>query len=224
LDILLVEDDPTTLGFVRDGLAARGHTVETAHDGRTGLLQACERSFDVIVLDRMLPVLDGVSVLRALRTSGYDTPIIFLTAVGGVADRVQGLRHGADDYLVKPFDLEELDARIEALGRRPPLSASVKALGLGDLELERLTRRVTYAGSPLDLTSSEFGILELLLQSVGAAVTRSMILERVFDLGPEGSDALVEPHVSRLRAKLARTGVPYLIRTLRGVGYTIAAD
>ncbi len=224
MDILLVEDDPATLRFVRDGLLARGHAVETALDGRDGLLQACARTFDVIVLDRMLPTLDGLSILKALRTSRLDTPIIFLTAVGGVADRVQGLRQGADDYLVKPFEIEELDARIEALGRRPPISSAAKMLHIGDLELDRLSRRVAYSGEALDLTSSEFGMLEMLLLNIGSAVTKSMILEQVFDLESDVPGAIVEPHVSRLRAKLTRAGAPDFIRTLRGVGYTIAAD
>ncbi len=224
MDILVIEDDPETLQYVRDGLLARGHSVEAAADGRTGLLQACARPFDVIVLDRMLPNLDGMAILKALRTSGLGTPVIFLTAVGGLADRVQGLRLGADDYLVKPFEMDELDARVEALGRRPPISNAANTLCKGDLELDRLARRVLYAGRVLDLTVSEFVMLEMLLLNAGAAVTKSMILERVFDLGPDAPTSIIEPHVSRLRAKLARAGVPDLIRTLRGVGYTVAPD
>ena len=224
VDILLVEDDPTTLRFVRDGLLARGHAVETALDGRAGLLRACAEPFDVIVLDRMLPGLDGMSIVKALRTSRRDTPIIFLTAVGGVSDRVQGLRQGADDYLVKPFDMDELDARIEVLGRRPPLANAAKILHKGDLELDRLARRVTYSGQAVDLTLSEFSMLEMLLLNVGSAVTKSMILEQVFDLESDAPGTIVEPHVSRLRGKLTRAGAPDFIRTLRGIGYTIAVD
>ena len=224
MDILLVEDDPTTLGFVRDGLQARGHAVDTALDGRAGLLQACAKPFDVIVLDRMLPGLDGLSILKALRTSRRDTPVIFLTAIGGVSDRVHGLREGADDYLVKPFDMDELDARIEALGRRPPITTTVKVLHIGDLELDRLSRRVTYSGEAVDLTLSEFSMLEMLLLNRGSAVTKSMILERVFDLETDAPGAIVEPHVSRLRAKLTRAGASDFIRTLRGVGYIVSAD
>lgn len=224
MDILLVEDDLTTLHFIRDGLLARGHAVETALDGRVGLLHACAKPFDVIVLDRMLPSLDGMSIVKALRTSRRDTPVIFLTAVGGVTDRVEGLRQGADDYLVKPFDMDELDARIEALGRRPPITNAAKILCIGDLELDRLTRRVTHSGEAIDLTPSEFSMLEILLLNVGSTVTKSMLLEQVFDLESDAPGTIVEPHVSRLRAKLTRAGASDFIRTLRGVGYTIAAD
>jgi len=224
VEILLVDDDSTTLHFVRDRLLARGHTVETALDGRAGLLQACAKSFDVIVLDRMLPGLDGMSIVKALRASRRDTPIIFLTAVGGVADRVEGLRRGADDYLVKPFEMDELDARIEALGRRPPLTNAAKTLSIGDLELDRLARRVTYGGEAIELTLSEFSMLEMLLLHLGSTVTKSMILEQIFDMESGAPGAIIEPHVSRLRGKLTRAGAPDFIRTLRGVGYTIAAD
>ena len=224
MDILLVEDDPAMLNFVRDGLLARGHVVETANDGRAGLVHACAKPFDVIVLDRMLPTLDGMSILKALRTSRRDTPVILLTAIGGVSDRVEGLRQGADDYLVKPFDMDELDARIEALGRRPPLANAATILHFGDLELDRLNRRVTHSGAPIDLTVSEFGMLEMLLLNRGSSVTKSMILERMFDLESDAPGTIVEPHVSRLRAKLTRAGAPDFIRTLRGVGYTVAQD
>jgi two-component system OmpR family response regulator len=224
VDILLVEDDPAMLKFVRDGLLARGHVVETANDGRAGLVHACAKPFDVIVLDRMLPTLDGMSILKALRTSRRDTPVILLTAIGGVSDRVEGLRQGADDYLVKPFDMDELDARIEALGRRPPLANTAKILHFGDLELDRLNRRVTHSGAAIDLTVSEFSMLEMLLLNRGSSVTKSMILERVFDLESDAPGTIVEPHVSRLRAKLTRAGAPDFIRTLRGVGYTVAQD
>ena len=224
MDILLVEDDPTTLHYVRDGLLARGHAVETELDGRAGLLHACAKPFDVIVLDRMLPNLDGIAIVKALRTSRRATPVIFLTSVGGVTDRVEGLRQGADDYLVKPFDMDELDARIEALGRRPPLTVAANALHIGDLELDRLTRRVTYSGEVIDLTPSEFSILEMLLLNLGSTVTKSMVLEQVFDLESNAPGTIVEPHVSRLRSKLTRAGAPDFIRTLWGVGYTIAAD
>ena len=224
MDILLVEDDPAMLNFVRDGLLARGHVVETANDGRSGLVYACAKPFDVIVLDRMLPTLDGMSILKALRTSRRDTPVILLTAIGGVSDRVEGLRQGADDYLVKPFDMDELDARIEALGRRPPLTNAATILHFGDLELDRLNRRVTHSGAPIDLTVSEFGMLEMLLLNRGSSVTKSMMLERVFDLESDAPGTIVEPHVSRLRAKLTRAGAADFIRTLRGVGYTVAQD
>jgi two-component system OmpR family response regulator len=137
---------------------------------------------------------------------------------------VEGLRQGADDYLVKPFDMDELDARIEALGRRPPLANTAKMLHFGDLELDRLNRRVTHSAAPIDLTVSEFSMLETLLLNRGSSVTKSMILERVFELESDAPGAIVEPHVSRLRAKLTRAGAPDFIRTLRGVGYTVAQD
>ncbi len=220
MNLLIVEDDAQTLDFVTTGLIRRGHGVDSECDGRGGLLRAGAGRYDVIILDRMLPGLDGLDLLKALRTAGIDTPVILLTALGGVADRVEGLRHGADDYLIKPFDLEELDARIEAIGRRPPTALGV--LRKDSVVLDRLARRVTVDGAPVELTHSEFAMLEMLLLNIGRPVTKAMMLEGVFDLQLNAPGPVIEPHMSRLRAKLTRHGIVDPIRTLRGVGYSIA--
>ena len=221
--ILLVEDNAETAAYVSDGLGALGQTVEIASDGRAGLLRASDPQFDCLVIDRLLPGFDGLTVVRTLRSAGVRTPIIFLTAVGGVADRVQGLKAGADDYLVKPFELEELAARVEALRRRPPLPESQTLLRAGDIELDRLGRTAKRAGRPLDLTGSEFRLLEVLILNAGHAVTRSMLLQTVFGLDHANPATIIEPHISRLRAKLERDGFPDPVRTLRGAGYCIDA-
>jgi two-component system OmpR family response regulator len=223
LNILLIEDDAQALEFVRDGLTARGHEIDAEQDGREGLLRACERRYDALVIDRMLPSLDGMDILRALRTASVDTPAILLTALGGLADRVEGLRGGADDYLVKPFELDELEARLEAIARRPPTAGAAAVLRRDSVTLDRLARRVTVEGAPVDLTSSEFAMLEMLMLNAGRAVTKAMLLEGVFDLQVNTPGAIIEPHISRLRAKLVRSGAVDPIRTLRGVGYSIAA-
>jgi two-component system OmpR family response regulator len=218
-----VEDDGRTLEFIRGGLAARGHEVDAEQDGRAGLLRACERRYDVLVIDRMLPTLGGMDILKALRTSSIDTPAILLTAMGGLADRVEGLRSGADDYLVKPFELDELEARLEAIGRRPPTAGAAAVLRKDDIVMDRLGRRVTVDGVTAELTGSEFAMLEMLMLNAGRPVTKAMLLEGVFDLQVAAPGALIEPHMSRLRGKLARLGAGDPIRTLRGVGYAIAA-
>ena len=221
--ILLLEDNAETAAYVSEGLGALGHRVEVACDGRTGLLRASEPQFDCLVIDRLLPGFDGMTVVRTLRSAGVRTPIIFLTAVGGVADRVQGLKAGADDYLVKPFELEELAARLEALGRRPPLPESQTLLRAGELELDRLDRTARRAGQPLELTASEFRLLEVLMRHAGSPVTRSMLLQAVFGLDHANPATIIEPHVSRLRAKLEQAGRPDPVRTVRGSGYCIDA-
>ena len=222
MHLLLVEDDALTREHIRAGLSARGDVVEVAADGRTGLQYASTRAYDVVILDRMLPDLDGLSVLKALRMAGVRTPVILLTALGGIADRVGGLRGGADDYLIKPFDLEELDARIEALGRRLAPTGESILLHRGGVELNRLTRSALCGDDALDLTSSEFAMLELLLLNAGQTVTKAMILDTVFDLDTRAAGQVVEPHISRLRAKLERAGVSDAIRTVRGMGYAFA--
>ena len=221
--ILLVEDNAETAVYVGEGLGVLGHQVEIAPDGRVGLTRASDPRFDCLIIDRLLPGFDGLTVVRTLRSAGVKTPVIFLTAVGGVADRVQGLRAGADDYLLKPFALEELAARVEALSRRPPLPTGQSDLRVGDLNLDRLGRTVRRAGRVLELTGSEFKILELLLLNAGHPVTRSMLLEAVFGLDHPNPAAIVEPHVSRLRAKLQADGLPDPVRTVRGAGYCINA-
>lgn len=224
MNILLIEDDASTAQHVAGGLHALGHVIEIAPDGRTGLAMGSDARFDVLVVDRMLPGFDGLTVVRTLRTGGVATPIIFLTAVSGVADRIQGLRAGADDYLIKPFEVEELEARIEALGRRRPMATSATVLQAGALSLDRLSRKVSLAGAPIDLTASEFKMLETLLLNLGHTMTKAMLLETVFGLESAAPATIIEPHMSRLRAKLHRPGSPDFIRTVRGAGYIIVSD
>jgi two-component system, OmpR family, response regulator len=223
LKVLLVEDDAEAATFVNSGLSNLGHKVEVVSDGRTGLVRASDPEFDCLVIDRLLPGFDGLTVVRTLRSTGVRTPVIFLTAVGGVADRVQGLKAGADDYLIKPFALEELAARLEALARRPPLPALSAVLVVGDLEMNRLERTVRRAGHPLELTASEFKLIETLMINAGHPVTKSMLLQEVFGFEHANPAVIIEPHVSRLRAKLEEAGGPDPVRTVRGVGYVIDA-
>jgi two-component system, OmpR family, response regulator len=223
LRILLVEDNADTARHVSLGLRGLGHEVDVACDGSVGLQRATDSGFDCLVVDRLLPAFDGLTVVRTLRSAGVRTPILFLTAVGGVADRVQGLRAGADDYLVKPFDLEELAARLEALARRPPLPSETVVLKVGELELNRMERFARRDGCPLDLTASELKILEVLMLSAGRPVTRSMLLQQVFGLEHANPASIIEPHVSRLRAKLETPGRLGPVRTVRGAGYLIDA-
>lgn len=220
---LLLEDDPVMADHVRRGLQDRGHEVELVGDGRRGMIRAAEGRFDVAVVDRLLPTMDGVAIVRALRAAGLQTPVILLTALGGVSDRVEGLRAGADDYLVKPFDLDELDARMQALGRRPPMPEPT-VVKQGGFELDRLRRRVRINDVEIFLTTSEFAILEVLMVNASHVVTKAMLLERVFDLDSSAPGMVIEPHVSRLRAKITALGGADPIRTLRGRGYSFHAD
>jgi two-component system OmpR family response regulator len=224
LNILMVEDDVEASNFVAEALSTLGHRLEVVPDGRTGLVRGASCEFDCLVVDRMLPGYDGLALVKALRTSGVRTPIILLTALGGVADRIEGLRAGADDYLVKPFDVGELEARLEALRRRPPLSNAATVLRAGGVAVDRLGRTANLDGNSLDLTQSEFKILEVLLLNAGRPVTKAMLLEAVFDLSTPTPASIIEPHISRLRVKLERPGGGDPIRTVRGLGYIIDAD
>ena len=220
---LLIEDDLLMADFIRTGLERRGHTVEVRSDGRAGMIIASAETFDVAVIDRMLPDVDGLSIVRALRASGVSTPVIVLTALGGVSDRVEGLQAGADDYLVKPFDIDELDARMQALARRPPIPEAV-LLEQGAFTLDRLRRRAFASGRELILTVSEFAMLDMLMLNAGRPVTKAMLLESVFNLDAQSSSVVVEPHVSRLRAKIVELGLHDPIRTLRKRGYSFDAS
>ena len=221
MKILLVEDDAETAAYIGRGLTEAGHTVDHAPDGQQGLFLATSADHDVLVLDRMLPKLDGLSLLRALRAAGVVAPAIFLTARAGVNDRVEGLEAGADDYLVKPFAFAELLARINALARRPALQAEATRLDVADLEMDLLTRAVTRAGKRIELQPREFRLLEYLLRRKDQVVTRTMLLEGVWDFHFDPKTSVVETHVSRLRAKIDRGFDRPLIHTLRGAGYMV---
>ena len=221
MKILVVEDDPTTGSYVAEGLREEGHVVDLVDNGRDGLIRATEGGHDVLVIDRMVPELDGMSLVKALREAGVMTPVLFLTSMGGVDDRIEGLNAGGDDYLVKPFAFGELSARINALGRRPQISREETVLRAGDLEMDLVRRRVTRAGKTIDLLPREFALLEHLLRHKGRVQTRTMLLEAVWDISFDPQTNVVETHVSRLRAKVDRPFGKELIKTVRGAGYKI---
>lgn len=219
--ILIVEDDAENRSFVARGLSELGHQVVESVDGRDGLYQATEGSFDVLVVDRMLPGLDGLSLVRALRATGDATPVLLLTAIGGIADRVAGLEGGADDYLVKPFAFSELAARLQALGRRPVTQADNMMLTVGDLTLDLNRRTVHRAGQKIALQPREFAILAELMRNPRRVMTRTMLLERVWDYDFDPRTNIVETHLSRLRSKLNAGFEEDAIETVRGAGYMI---
>jgi len=221
--ILLVEDDKQTADYVAKGLREHGHTVDRADNGRDGLFLAGSEPYDVIVVDRHMPQMDGLSLVKAARAAGVKIPVLFLTTMGGVDDRVEGLEAGGDDYLTKPFAFAELLARVSALARRPPIVASTK-LAVGDLELDLLGRSVTRAGKRLDLLAQEFKILEFMLRHAGEVVTRTMLLEKVWDFHFDPKTNIVETHISRLRAKIDKGFDKPLLHTVRGAGYVLRAD
>jgi two-component system OmpR family response regulator len=219
--ILLIEDDLKAAAHLCDGLAPEGHEVTVAPDGREGLLMAAAGEFDILIIDRMLPHLDGLAVLRTLRGANIHTPALFLTALGGLDDRLEGLRAGGDDYLVKPFALEELAARVVALARRNALPPQTTRLRIADLELDRLSRTVWRAGRKIELKPREYELLEYLMLRQGQVVTRIMLLEDVWGFHFVPQTAIVEAHISRLRGKIDHGFAPELIHTYRGAGYKI---
>jgi two-component system OmpR family response regulator len=217
--VLVVEDDEGTAEFIATGLVARGHEPTVARDGRDGYERARADRFDVVVLDRMLPKLDGLGVVALMRGDGVSTPVLFLTNLSGIDDRVDGLEAGGDDYLVKPFAFEELMARLTALARRPTLGASQTLLKAGDLDIDLVARTVRRNGEAIDLQPREFRLLEFLVRAEGRVVTRKMLLEQVWEYHFDPKTNIVETHVSRLRGKIDRGG-PSLIQTVRGAGYS----
>jgi two-component system OmpR family response regulator len=219
--ILLVEDDERISGFIARALREEGHVVDVAADGKTGLTRAASESYDVIVLDRMLPLLDGLKVLQALRAMDDHTPVLILSALGDSDERVRGLRAGGDDYLAKPFALDELVARVEVLGRRRSQLALPARLAFGDVVIDPVARVVSRGGKRIELTNREFRILEYLARNAGRVVTRSMLLEHVWDYNFDPQTNIIDQHVSRLRQKLDRLGSEPLIETVRGAGYSI---
>lgn len=224
LRALIVEDEDAMAAYLVEGLEEIGWEVARAADGLRGVELAAAGGFDVLVVDRMLPGLDGLSLVEQLRARAVETPAIFLTAMGAVADRVAGLRRGGDDYLVKPFALDELTARMTVLARRPAGRQGVETvLRVGDLELDRLGRQVRRGGEEIELLPLQFRLLEFLLLNAGRTVTRTMLLEQVWGFHFDPQTNIVETHVSRLRGKIQRPGEPALIATVRGAGYVIGA-
>ncbi len=221
--ILLVEDDEDTAEYILKGLREAGLTAEHAADGRDGLYLATGSEFDAIVLDRMLPGLDGISVLKALRAAGLETPVLILSALSHLDERVKGLRAGGDDYLTKPFGFSELLARLENLMRRQRGREVETSLACGDLSLDLLTRRVTRAGRAIELLPREYKLLEYFLRHEGRVVTRTMLLEQVWDYRFDPHTSVIDTHISRLRKKIDEGFAAPLLKTLRGTGYRLSA-
>ncbi|HEX3429493.1 MAG TPA: response regulator transcription factor [Rhizomicrobium sp.] len=221
MKFLVVEDDKDTAAYILRGLKEHGHAVDLASTGRDGAFLAGSETYDAIILDRMLPGIDGLALVKMLRGMAVKTPVLFLTALGGIDDRVEGLNAGADDYLIKPFAFSELIARINALTRRPPLSESQTVMKIADLEVDLLKRSVRRNGVAIELQPREFKILEFLMRHRGQVVTRTMLLEGVWDFHFDPKTNIVETNMSRLRSKLSRDGGRDLIQTIRGSGYLI---
>ena len=221
MKLLIIEDDRETAAYLVKGLSESGYTVDHANDGRDGLFLATSGSYDAIVLDRMLPGMDGLALLGALRGAQIRTPALILSALGSVDDRVKGLRSGGDDYLVKPFAFSELMARVNALARRPHLKDAETVLRVGDLEMDLIARTVTRGTDVIDLQPREFRLLEVLMRNKGRVLTRTMLLERVWSFHFEPRTSVVETHISRLRTKIDRPYSKELIHTVRGSGYTM---
>jgi two-component system OmpR family response regulator len=224
MKILVVEDDPQTAAYVAKGLRQAAHVVDVAVNGRDGFSMATVDAYDVLIVDRRLPGLDGLKLVKSLRNFGVRTLTMFLTTMDGIDDRVQGLEAGGDDYLVKPFAFAELQARVGALSRRRPAAPEETALRVGDLELNLLQRRAIRNGRPIDLLPQEFKLLEFLMRNAGRIATRTMLLEGVWGFHFDPRTSIVETHISRLRGKLSGPQERDLIRTVRGAGYMIVAS
>jgi two-component system OmpR family response regulator len=221
--ILIIEDDAATAAHVANGLKEVGHLVDHAPNARDGLFLATGPAYDVMIVDRMLGGMDGLGIVKTLRSTGVKTPVLFLTALSGIDERVSGLEAGADDYLIKPFAFSELLARIEALARRPPIATVQTELRVADLQLDLVKRTATRGGRRIDLQPREFRLLEYLMKNAGRVVTRTMLLEHVWEFHFDPKTNIVETHISRLRAKMDRGQGPELIQTVRGSGYMLRA-
>lgn len=221
--LLIIEDEPEVLSYIAKGMKEAGHTADTAGNGKDGLFLATTEQYDVLIVDRMLPQLDGLTVIKTLRGAGNTTPVLILSALGEVDDRVKGLRSGGDDYLVKPFAFAELLARVEILGRRAGNGAqsAETTLSASDLTLNLLSRRVVRGGHEIELQTREFKLLEYLLRHKGQIVTRTMLLEHVWDYHFDPQTNVIDVHISRLRRKIDERSQSPLIQTVRGAGYII---
>ncbi len=219
--ILVVEDDEVAADYVRKGLMEAGHVVDLAGDGELGLEMAKAADYDALVLDRMLPKRDGLSLLTALRDDGDKTPVLILSALGEVDHRVEGLRAGGDDYLAKPYSFTELLARVEAIGRRVDPSAVTTKLKAGDIEMDLLARTVKREGQKILLQPREFRLLECLMRHAGKVVTRTMLLEKVWDYHFDPQTNVIDVHISRLRAKIDKEFDVPMLHTVRGAGYRL---
>lgn len=221
--VLVVEDDKEAAGWLVKGLKEEGHVVDHAANGPDGLAMAMEKVHDVIIMDRMLPGMDGLTVISELRKDGINTPVLILSALGEVDDKVMGLRAGGDDYLAKPYAFNELLARVETLGRRKSAEPHKTRLQVGDLEIDLLARTARRAGEDILLQPREFKLLEYLMRNAGSVVTRTMLLENVWNYHFDPQTNVIDVHISRLRAKIDKEFDEPLLHTVRGAGYTIRA-
>jgi len=221
MKLLVIEDDPVASGYLCKALKESGHVVDAVDDGMQGLQRATSESFDVLIIDRMLPSLDGLTVIETLRKSGNDTPVLIVSALIEVDERVRGLRSGGDDYLVKPYAFAELLARVEVLAGRRGGDGRVTRLEVADLELDLLSRSVKRAGESIELQPREFTLLEYLMRHAGQVVTRTMLLEAVWDFHFDPQTNVIDVHISRLRRKIDKDFDVALIHTIRGAGYSL---
>lgn len=220
IKILLIEDDQQVASFVKEGVEQQGYAVDMVHDGEEGKQKAIDKHFDLLIVDRMLPGCDGLRIVEEVRANGNRVPVLFLSALGDVDDRVEGLKVGGDDYLVKPFALEELLARIDVLLRRKDALPTTR-LKVGELELDLLTQKVTREGKNLNLQPREFRLLEYLMKHAGQVVTRTMLLENVWEYHFDPQTNVIDVHVSRLRQKIDKDFDKPLLSTIRGAGYML---
>lgn len=220
--LLIVEDDAETRDYIAKGFVEQGYTVETASTGRDGLYHATDTSFDALILDRMLPEIDGLSIVKSVRAAGISTPILLLTALSAVDERVRGLKSGADDYLIKPFSFAELHARVEALLRRPQDQSDGQTLTCGDVVMDLEKRKVFRGTRQLVLTPREFQILEFFLRRLNRVITRTMLLEGVWDYSFDPQTNVIDVHISKLRRELESDGEAPVLHTVRGAGYMLS--
>lgn len=219
--ILVIEDDMEAASYMLKGLRESGHVVEHAADGKEGLYMAAAGSYDAMVVDRMLPGVDGLTIVKTLRSAGNSTPVLFLSAMGEVDDRVRGLKSGGDDYLTKPYAFAELLARLEALDRRAGTVSGGTVLKVADLEMDLVARNVRRAGRHIELQPKEFALLEYLMRHAGQVVTRTMLLENVWDYSFDPQTNVIDVHISRLRQKIDKDFDRQLLHTVRGSGYSL---
>ena len=224
MKLLVIEDDHETAAYIVKGLQESGYVVDVAHEGREGLFMATSGNYDTLIVDRMLPGMDGLAVIAALRAAELRTPVLILSALGAVDDRVTGLRAGGDDYLVKPFAFAELLARLESLMRRGTGAPTTTKLNVGDLEMDLLARTVHRGKQEVDLLPREFRLLEFLMRHAGQVVTRTMLLENVWDYHFDPQTNVIDVHVSRLRQKIDKGFDKRLLHTVRGAGYRLSTD
>ena len=224
MQLLLIEDEIEVAGFIKQSLEEAGHTVCHHDNGRDGLTEALANQFDILIVDRMLPELDGLNVVKAIRATGNQTPVLFLSALGQVDERVKGLKAGGDDYLTKPFAFSELMARLEALSRRPPhVQGEITELVIGSLTMDLLSRKVFRDNREITLQGKEFNLLEQLLRNQGRVMTRTMLLENVWGYHFDTRTNVIDVHMSNLRKKIDPPGSPPMLHTVRGAGYKIEA-